>query len=133
MAFTHVLTHSVNVGGTVITTSNSYSTDGRTSLVITLPANTPDYLVNVQIDVTQIKSLYMLETGNNDRIGIYTNQLILPDDTIYVYDGIPIVWWTPNCLLTCPFTVDVTKIYLGNFSVTLAATFKLEIIHDATP
>lgn len=127
MAFTHRITQSV-AGGKPVTKENDYSGSGQLSIDETIAESTTDGLVVMSLDVSQIKSVYIVSTVD---MLLETNSGSTPDDTISLVAGVPYVWTTDsydsNLLAT-----DITAIYLTNTSGG-SGNFTLECVYDATP
>lgn len=128
MAFSHTITRQVNNGGETIAKTNTYSGDGRESRTIAVPDSTTDQLVNLTMDVSQIKSLYIV---SNYAVTVETNSSSAPTNTIALVADTPLIWHTGS-YYTNLLTADVTAIYLTNASGS-AATVNIEIVHDSTP
>lgn len=126
MAYSHVLTQSVNIAGNTITKQNTYSGDARESRQIPVAADQTDKLVDFVLDVSEIKSLYMV---SDQDLTVETNNGGSPIDTFGLLAGKPLLWQNDS-LHANPFSVDVTALYLTN---TLACTFQLEVVFDSTP
>ena len=130
MAKTHDINMSWAEGARGGSYSASYSGDASDSREITVPENTTDELVNVAIDLSQIKSLIF---ACDFDITIETNDSAAPDDTINLKANSPLMW-NADAQFSNPITVDVTKIYLTTGAIgSVDATFIMELIHDSTP
>jgi len=129
MAFTHTLTSSINNGAGSVSRSVSFTGDARDSRVIAVPTPSTDLLVNIAIDVDQIKSLYIVADQN---LTLETNNSAAPDNTIALKANKPFIYWTTSYYYVSVLTVDVTKIYVTNASGT-AATLYIELLQDSTP
>ena len=128
MAFTHTVTRTVDTGGGTVSKTNTYSGDGRTSRDPTIPDSTTDQLVNISIDISQIKSLYIASSQN---VTLETNSAGTPTDTISLLADKPLLWQSDSYYAN-PFSADVTAIYLTNASGS-EAIVNIEVVHDATP
>lgn len=127
---THTLTQRVQVGSQVIqpTTNPSYTGGSSVNLNETIPADSTDLDVVVALDVSAIKSLYLL--SDKDLV-IETNDGTTPDDTINLKAGIPYIWNTDS-YDTCLLTTDVTKFCVTEEN-SEAAVLKMECLLDPTP
>lgn len=108
----------------------SVTADGEHNFDVPLAANAIDTQVAIAVDVSKIKSLFILsdkdakiETNSNTGSG---------GNTITLSAGKPCVWYT-GCGLTNPLSTDVTTAYLTNLNTTEAATVKIRILVNATP
>ena len=125
------ITQTIKIGGDVVSKLVSYTGTGRTTVEILaaeLPDSTTDLEVNVNLDVSQIKALYMVST---QALTVETNSASVPDDTIVLVANTALVWWAGS-YYTNLLATDVTAMFLTNASGS-AAQFTLEVIHDATP
>jgi hypothetical protein len=128
MAFSATVQEKVTASGNVVVGTNSYSGDGRESRTIAVPDSTTDLLVNLEVDVSQIQVIVMM---SDQALTVETNSSSAPTDTISLLANKPWIWH-PNSYDANLLTTDVTALYLTNSSGS-AATFELELIHDATP
>lgn len=129
MAFNGTLTEAINVGGGV-STSNAFTFtgDGRESRQVVVPDSTTDKLVNIAIDIDQMRLIYIV---SDQDITLETNNAGTPQETIALKAGKPLVWYLGS-YFALPFAGDVTSMYLTNASGS-EALFELHMIHDATP
>ena len=128
MAFTHTVTRTVDTGGGTVSKTNTYSADGRESREITVPDSATDQLVNLSIDVSQIKSLYIVSSKD---ITLETNSGGTPVDTVNLLADKPLLWQNDS-YYTNLFGTDITAFYFTNASGA-EATVNIEFVHDATP
>ncbi len=126
MAFSHTVTKSIQGNGVNKSLSSTYSGSSGTNIQETIAIGT-DTLVNVAIDVSAIKSLYIC---SDVAMTLETNSSSAPDDTISLIAGVPLEWQAGVSYYACPLTVDVTKVYLTNVA---QAAFELYVIQDSTP
>jgi hypothetical protein len=129
MAFSHVVTWTIQGGSNVVTSSETYSGTARSSLEETITTGSTDTLITFAIDVSEIASIIIvsdqaikLETNATDHAG--GNEIDLKADVPYV--------WTTDSYDACLLTADVTKLYITNASGS-TATLKIEVLTDATP
>ena len=129
MAFTHTVTQSISTGpGPGYSGNKAYTGDGKTSREVAVPDSSTDLLVNLAVDLSQLKSLFML---SDQDMTVETNSGAAPDDTISLKAGVPYIW-NADAPQSNPFTVDVTKLYLTT-GVVGASTLNIEVLQDATP
>lgn len=127
MAFSANVTEQIDSGGKTVGQVNTYSGDGRISVEATVPDATTDQLVAMSLDVSQIKTIYIVSTT---ALTFETNNAATPADSIALIAGVPYIWSTGG-YFTNLITTDITAVYLTNASGS-AATFNLEAIYDAT-
>jgi len=126
---THTITHIYQVSGETLTADKTYSASNRTDVVgETIAGNTTDRQISVAIDVSAVKSFFLL---SDQAVTVETNSGSAPDDTITLKAGVPYVWNTDsyNSFL---LTADVTALFVTN-SGEQTATLQLRCIQDATP
>lgn len=127
MARTHTLGVNWTGGGESINQNVALSADSEVNVDETVPLSTTNMLVNFAFTYAQLISVYML---SDVTITMKTNSTSAPDDTITLTAGVPRIWYTG--MGTCPFTANVTKVYLTNGTGGGAAV-KLRFLVDATP
>ena len=126
--FSQTITEIVAASGVGISSSNTFSGDGRSGRSVTVPASTTDHFVDLAINVSEIQSIYMV---SDQALTVETNSASVPDDTIVLIAGRPYIW-SVNSYFANLFTTDVTALYLTN-AVGTDAVFQLEVVVDATP
>ncbi|HUT88739.1 MAG TPA: hypothetical protein VMY37_04540 [Thermoguttaceae bacterium] len=134
MAFTQHLTRRWEGIGEMIDCRQSFEGDGELSpREVVVPPSTTDKLVNLAIDVSQLKYIYL---KSDQDLTFETNDSDAPEhpvgNTIELKAGNPYIWHT-GYYYTNLLTVDVTKVYLTNASGTLTATLEIRGVEDATP
>lgn len=72
-------------------------------------ASSANVHLNRVFDVADIQSLIIVSDQN---LTIETNSGGSPDDTINLVAGIPLEWSKSGNYFPCPFTVDVTGLYI---------------------
>jgi hypothetical protein len=92
----------------------------------TIAALASDFQVNLAIDVSALKGLYIVATA---AMTLETNDGTTPDDTITLVANQPLVW-TSVSLLTNPLGTDVTEIFVTS---TAGGTLSYVVVQDATP
>jgi len=129
MSYTHVHTSQVDTGDRTIRKEISCTAGQRVGVSEEpVPDSTTDMFLNVPVDVSEIKSFYMMATQD---LTIETNSGSSPDETLNLKANEPLEWW-PTSLHDCPLSVDVTAMYVSNSSGE-AAKLDIEILHDPTP
>lgn len=128
MSFTHKITEKVLTAGREVAEENSFSGDGQVSLSVSVPDSTTDQLVDLALNVSEIKAVYIV---SDQDLTLETNDGSTPDDTLSLVAGVPYVWhensYYSNLLIT-----DITALYLTNASGA-TATLELEAVYDSTP
>lgn len=127
-SYSHVLQQGIVAGGVSTTRSKEYTAQARHSLEETIPAASTDLQINVAIDVSAVKSFYLV---CDQAVTIQTNDGTTPDDTIVLKAGVPYVW-NEDSYDTFKLTVDVTAFYV-TWAGGVDATLIMEEIHDPTP
>lgn len=130
MSITHEHTYKWQLsGGPSIEKTVSKSAGAEVNLDEPVASSQTDYPINVAIDVSELKALYLV--SDQDCV-VETNSGSVPDDTINLEANVPVVWAKPasGTKPVCPLTVDVTKFYVTN---TAALTLKLRCLVDPTP
>jgi hypothetical protein len=127
MSFTHTVNETVKVGSVTHSSPRDLTGSSRVSISETISiAN--NVLVNCSLDVSAIKSVYILSDQN---MTLKTNSSGSPAETISLVANVPLTWYT-NCYYTNLLATDITALYLTNASAA-AASFTLEALTDATP
>lgn len=113
----------------ISSTSEDVTGSAEANIDETIGLNATDFLINLAIDVSALKSIFML---CSKAATIETNSSSAPDDTITLAAGVPFRW-TSNSPFASPFasTVDVTKIYVTSSGA--AGTLQIYVLQDATP
>lgn len=128
--FTHVITRSyTDSSGTAIAAQESVSADTESNFDGAI-TGTDQQIVYVA-DRSSLKSLLI---KSDVACTLYTNDLDSgsPDDTIPLLAGQAIVWTlAQDGLSKCPFSVDITQIYVNVPSGT--AALKIRALLDVTP
>ncbi len=129
MAISHTLTLSWARNGESISQTVTIENEAENNRDVTVAQNVTDQLVNLNIDVSELKLLYL---HCDKAIQIQTNDGSSPDNTLTLAANKPLVWYT-GCGLTNPLTVDVTKFYLTTGAVGTDATLKIRTVQDSSP
>lgn len=128
MSFTHKILKRWSGDARSLEAENSYSGDGQVSRSVDVPDETTDMLVNIALDVDQIKAIFIKSTKD---VTLETNDGSDPDNTIALVANEPYVWHTDSYFANL-LTEDVTAIYLTNASGA-AAVVSIEAVYDSTP
>lgn len=128
MAFAHTIGINWSSGSRGIESSNAYSGAAQQSIDEAIPDSSSDLLVAFSLDVSEIKSIYILSDKD---LTLETNNGGAPDDTITLVGGVPYIWHTGS-YFTNLLTTDITALYLTTGSVG-EARFQLEVVTDPTP
>ncbi len=128
MSFQHTLEQRIATAGRNVLCSNSYSGDGQISRSIPVPNDSTDLEVELALDVSHIKSIYI---KSDQDMTLETNDAGAPADTISLKANKPYIWHTDS-YFTNKLTTDVTKIFLTQSSGS-AATLDIEAVTDSTP
>lgn len=133
MAFTHTWEQTFQRGGdSGASTTETVTSSGEANITETIGLDAANFLINLAIDISVLKSIYMLCTKNAT---IYTNDVSggSPDHTISLVAGVP-YRWTINSPGASPFAgdaSDVTKIYVT--AAGASGTLTINTLQDATP
>ena len=93
----------------------------------TIAPSSTDVQVNIALDVSAMKSAYLLATAD---MTLETNSGSAPDATINLTANVPKAWYT-GANGTNPFgAVDVTKVYVTS---TDGGTLTMNCLQDPTP
>lgn len=128
MAFTQTLDQTVNIGSRSVVENKTYTGTGQASVSESIADSTTDGLVNIAIDVSEIKIIIM---SSDQDLTVKTNSSGAPDETISLVAGVPLIWTSDSYYVNLLAT-DITKLYVTNASGS-AAEFKVEVLVDATP
>lgn len=126
----HVLTLSWARSGETISQTVTVEAEGERNYNITVNASTTDKQVEMPIDVSEVKALYI---HSDQTVTIEYNDNAGAQGSLTVTANKPIIWFT-GCgyAITAILAVDVTNFYISNAGGT-AATVKIRILEDTTP
>ena len=127
-AVTHTLLQQVTGAGRTVQKSNDYSGDGEVNRSVDVPDSSTDKLMNIAIDVSQIKLIYIV---SDQAMLIETNADDGSVDVITLVANQPYIWKTGD-YFTNLLTTDVTCFYLTNSSGS-AAVLDVLVVTDSTP
>ena len=126
MSFTHTLTQSyaTNVG-TVTSATLTFTGDSEDDLDVAVPANATNQ--NYAIGFTK-SALQSLLITCDQAVTIKTNSSSSPQDTIALAANTPVIWYATSGA-TCPFSGNVTALYVTN-PATVAANLKIRALEN---
>lgn len=126
MSLKHIVQERVTVGGDTVYAGNTLESGSRVSIDEQIAVGT-DTLVALTVDVSQVKSIFILSDRN---ITLETNNGGSPVNTLALKANIPYLWFT-NKYDTMKFTSDITALYVTNASGG-TARLQIEILVDPT-
>ena len=130
MSFEHKITMGVAIdGGDGHVMSQAYTAESKQSYEVAVPDSTTDKEVTLAITHAQLTSLYM---SSDQDMTVETNNASAPGDTINLKANVPMIWNEDSYFTNPVNSADVTKVFLTNASGS-AATFRCEVLQDATP
>ena len=111
MSFQHTYSLTYKTGeGTVVTTSQNYTSDGQVDVDDIVPPSTTNKNYALAITLANVKSLLIY---SDQAVTIKTNSSGAPSDTINVKAGVPIAWNT-DMLNSIPFATNVSQMFITN-------------------
>lgn len=128
MAYDHVVSWRVQTPGGPIASSKTYTGSSDISISESVANGQTNKQINVAIDVTAVKSFYLLSDRN---VTLETNDGSSPDDTIALIANVPYVW-TTDSYDSFLLGTDVTAVFITNSSGS-TANIEMRILQDATP
>lgn len=128
-----MFTHTIGVtyksdAGTIASTTEQFTGDGEADYDGVIPNNATNIEIDVVVPHAAIRSMVLFAAV---AMTVKTNSSSVPDDTINIAAGTQVVWNT-NHEEACPFTVDVTKLFVTNPGA-VAGAFKFRALIDSTP
>lgn len=129
MVFTHTLgvTYKTDAG-TITSTTDSYQADCEHDIDDSVPASTTNKEFDIAITKANIKSMVLY---SDQSVTLKTNSTTSPTDTITMAAKKQVVWNTDS-LNSCPFTSDITKIFVTN-STAAAAKLAIRFLLNQAP
>jgi hypothetical protein len=125
----HTLTLSWARNGETISQTVTIEADSERNTNVTVPNATTDLRVNIAIDVSELKLLYI---HSDQAVTIETNAVdATGGNTLTIAANKPLVWFV-GCGMTNPLTADVTDMYITNAGGT-SANVKIRTLIDETP
>jgi hypothetical protein len=130
MAFNYVVVQSVNTGSEVVQSSKTYSAGAESKITETVAQNTTDKQINIAIDVSAVKAIYIL---SDYAMILQTNSGSSPADTLTLVANVPYIW-TTDSYDVFKFGTDVTAIFATTGAIgTTDATLQIRVLYDPTP
>lgn len=111
--------------GTITSTTETFTGDVESDYDGVIAPSTTNAEIDISVIKNNIKSMVLF---SNVAVTLKVNSSSVPDDTIVLPAGGQVVWNT-NHPEACPFTVDVTKIFVTNGG-TAAATLKIRVLQQ---
>lgn len=129
MSFSHTLKRGwTGPAGTPLEDSETISEAAENNLSESIPGDSTDLAVAWTCDYSALKALYIKSTRD---LTIETNSGSAPGNSIALKAGKALIW-SLNCGLACPFTVDVTGLFI-TLAAGVAATLDIRSLVDPTP
>lgn len=130
MAFTHTTTRTFSRLGESRGTGVSVTADAEDCRDITVAASASDYAVNLAVDVSLLKSLYM---EADKALSIKVNAA--SNDPQVVLSASDALQWKSTDTTTCPLgtgTNDVTSLLITNANTADATVLYVRLLQDST-
>ena len=129
MSFSHTITQGWSEGNRQLSKAVEKTANSEFNIDQPLVANATNILVAAVLDVSQMKSLFIvadkdctIHTNANNGAG---------GNTIALAANVPVSWFE-GCGWANPLTIDVTAIYLNNGSATDPAIVRIRALIDPT-
>lgn len=130
--FTHLFTRGWTNGGGTLSKQITVQSGGEKNLDETIPGSTTDQLVDFDMDVSQMKGLFIVADQD---CTIKTNSSGSPVNTITLLANVPFVWVAGDAALRdtggAVITTDITKLYVTVGGAT-AALLQIRSLYDPT-
>lgn len=126
---THTLVQNWTDGVNTLSSSIATTAGLSKEWTETIADSETDKQVTANIDVSALKSLYIL---SDQDMTLETNSGSTPDDTIALKANKPVVWESSSGYFSNPLTADVTALFFTNASGS-AANLKIRTLEDPTP
>ncbi len=129
MGFQHQITQAWTNGSRAISGSKEYEANAQgNSIDEVITADAEDELVVFTLDVSQVKSIFILAEGD---MTLETNNGAAPTDTINLKAGVPYIWTTDSDD-SFKLGSDVTALYMTELS-SANNRLQIESVYDPTP
>lgn len=132
MAFTHTWGLTFRSGGqSVSSTTETVTSSGEANISESIPDNADDYKINIAIDISTLKSIFMLASvdmelyTNADHDGAF-------DHHISLSAGQPLRW-TTNSVEASPFAGDASDVVDVRVTSSDPGTLQIWTLQDGTP
>lgn len=114
MSVTHTFTYSWR-GGSEIPLSEQVSITGDAEVNLDIVVNNTvvNQLVPFVLDRSKVQGIFIDPDSN---VTVKTNSSGSPTDTLTLLASDPVAWTINDGLAKCPFTADVTALYVSNSS-----------------
>ena len=133
MSYTHTWGLTFKSGGqTVSTTTEVVTSTGEANIEEMIPINADDYKINIAIDISVLKSIFLLASQDMD---LYTNHDhdASPDHHI-ILKANQALRWTINSSNASPFAADPSDVVdIRVIGGATAGTLQIWTLQDATP
>jgi hypothetical protein len=133
VAYTHTWGLTFKSGGqSVSTTTETVTSSGEANIDEAIPMNADDYKINLAIDISVLKSIFILASKDMD---LYTNHDHddSPDHHI-VLKADQALRWTVNSSNASPFALDASDVVdIRVVGGAVAGTLQIWTLQDATP
>ncbi len=127
--FTHTLGVTYRTdAGQIASTTDAYTGNAETDVDDTVAGSAVDTEYDFAVDVSQVVSMVIY---SNHALVLKTNSTSAPSDTVTLTANKQVVWNTDS-VMTSPFTVDTTKVFVSNSS-SASASLKIRVLSDVTP
>lgn len=130
---THNFIRGWNNGGSAISKQISVQSGGEKNIDETIPVSTTDALVAFDMDVSQLKGIYII---SNTALLIQCNDGTTPSNTITLAANTPFMWVFGDAALRdtagAVITTDITGLYVTNASADTAALLQIRALYDPT-
>jgi hypothetical protein len=113
-------------GNAVSSLAGSYTGDADAGLDTTIAASTTNQEFDIKFPHATIQSLVVFSSLD---LTLLTNSTSMPGNTLNLKAGVG-VYWGQDWAGDCPFTADVTKIYVTNASGTTASSLKIRVLYN---
>lgn len=125
-----IATHTVAVQGGGRSTSHNVAITANKRIMIsglTITTGNTDVEYDIDIDVSQIKSIYMV----SDKALLVETNTATAAESISLRANEPLQWYS-NSYHDAPFTTDITALFLTNASGSTATLFLDVLVDPAT-
>lgn len=126
MSISHILTFGWTQGSNSLSKQKTVTGGQELNISEAISANQTDLLIACVIDVSQLKSIYMLASQN---MTIETNSATVPGTTIVLDANEPYVWHSDSPQANPFGSTDVTALYVTN---TTAGDLDIRALIDPT-
>ena len=132
MAFTHTWGLTFRSGGqSVSSTTETVTSSGEANISESIPDNADDYKINIAIDISTLKSIFMLASvdmelyTNADHDGAFDHHISLKAGQA--------LRWTENSVEASPFAGDASDVVDVRVTSADPGTLQIWTLQDGTP